>query len=108
VLYLKDGTRVPGPSTFGSRSTAVAPLLFAVHDANHAVPAAAPFRMGDEPFGMRLYRAYGVPWAKEDVHERLKTMTHRAILPRTAPREIVGAPCHAGTAACSIRPKFLI
>jgi hypothetical protein len=31
--------------------------------------------MGDEPFGMWLYRAFGVPWAKDDIHERLKTMT---------------------------------
>ena len=39
------------------------------------VPSAIPFRMGDEPFGMWLYRAFGVPWAKDDIHERLKTMT---------------------------------
>jgi len=51
------------------------PLLVAVHQANRRVPSAIPFRMGDEPFGMWLYRAYGVPWAKDDIHERLKTMT---------------------------------
>jgi hypothetical protein len=74
VAYLKDGTRIVGAPTFAGRRTAVAPLLFPVHDANHLVPAAVPIRMGDEPFGMRLYRAYGVPWAKDDVHERMKTM----------------------------------
>ena len=76
VAYLKDGTRVVGAPTFAGRRTAVAPLLFAVHDANHLIPAAIPIRMGNEPFGMRLYRAYGVPWAKDDdVNGRLKTMT---------------------------------
>jgi len=75
VAYLKDGRRVPGAPTFAGRHTAAAPLLFAVHEANGVVPAAVPFRMGAEPFGMRLYRAYGVPWAQDDVHERMKTMT---------------------------------
>jgi hypothetical protein len=28
---------------------------------------------GDSP-GMQMYRVYGVPWLKDDVHERLKTM----------------------------------
>ena len=51
------------------------PLLVAVHQANRIVTSAIPFRMGDEPFGMWLYRAFGVPWAKDDIHERLKTMT---------------------------------
>ena len=31
--------------------------------------------MGDEPVGMWLYRAYGVPWKRDDIHERLKTFT---------------------------------
>ena len=75
VAYLKDGTRVAGAPTFAGRHTAVSPLLFPVHDANRLVPAAVPIHMGEEPFGMRLYRAYGVPWAKDDVHERTKTMT---------------------------------
>ncbi|BDC50804.1 hypothetical protein F183_A31200 [Bryobacterales bacterium F-183] len=75
VGYLKDGTRVVGGPTFMSRETGVAPLLFAVHQANRLVPAAIPIRMGDEPFGMRMYRAYGVPWAPNDIHTRMKTMT---------------------------------
>ena len=75
VAYLEDGRRIVGAPTFAGRRTAVAPLLFAVHEANHLAPAAIPIRMGDEPFGMRLYRAYGVPWAKDDIHERMKTMT---------------------------------
>jgi len=59
VAYLKDRRRVVGAPAFAGRRTAVAPLLFAVHEANRLVPAAIPIRMGDEPFGMRLYRAYG-------------------------------------------------
>ena len=31
--------------------------------------------MGDEPFGMWLYRESKVPWRKDDVHEQLKTFT---------------------------------
>jgi hypothetical protein len=29
--------------------------------------------MAGEPIGIQLYRAYGVPWLKDDVHERLKS-----------------------------------
>src|ERR1051325_452947 len=31
--------------------------------------------MGSEPIGMWLYRAYGVPWIANDIHERLKSAT---------------------------------
>lgn len=34
-----------------------------------------PFLMGPEPFGMWLYQACGVPWLKDDINERLKTIT---------------------------------
>jgi hypothetical protein len=34
-----------------------------------------PFLFQSEPIGMRLYRAYGVPWLKDDPNERLKTAT---------------------------------
>jgi hypothetical protein len=50
-------------------------LAIAVHLANRAAPAAVPFRMAEEPFGMWLYRGSVVPWVKEDVNERLKSMT---------------------------------
>jgi hypothetical protein len=105
VAYLKDGRRVAGAPTFAGRGTAVPPLLFAVHDANRLVPAAIPIRMGNEPFGMRLYRAYGVPWAKADVHERLKTMTTTDFLAWSAAAS-GGAPRHGGTEACFIPQKF--
>jgi hypothetical protein len=31
--------------------------------------------MGPEPLGMWLYHAYGVPWSKNDINERVKTVT---------------------------------
>jgi hypothetical protein len=75
VAHLKDGTQIIGAPVLAGRQAGPTPLIFAVHAANRLVPAAIPFRMGDEPFGMRLYRAYGVPWVKDDIQERLKTLT---------------------------------
>ena len=75
VAHLNDGTRITGAPALAGRDSGPPPLIFAVHAANRLVPAGIPFRMGDEPFGMRLYRAYGVPWLKDDIQERLKTMT---------------------------------
>jgi hypothetical protein len=80
VQYLSDGTRVPGAPF---RTTAprppdrypVMPLISQVQIANRVVTGAPPFVMGAEPIGMWLYRAYGVPWNKNDIHERLKTFT---------------------------------
>jgi hypothetical protein len=74
LLYLTDGTRVPGAPRFARPRNPV-PLMGAVHVANRVVPSAVPFRMGDEPWGMWQYRAFGVPWVKNDVHEQLRTKT---------------------------------
>jgi hypothetical protein len=74
VAHLEDGSTIIGAPALAGRQHAPTPLLVAVHQANRIVPSAIPFRMGDEPFGMWLYRAFGVPWAKDDIHERLKTM----------------------------------
>jgi len=76
LQYLPDGTRVPGAPTFGSpapggRSGLVRPLQTIMH----SVTGAPPFLMGSESFGMWLYQAYGVPWRKDDIHERVKTMS---------------------------------
>jgi hypothetical protein len=75
VAHLEDGSTIIGAPGLAGRQHGPTPLLVAVHQANRLVPSAIPFRMGDEPFGMWLYRAFGVPWAKDDIHERLKTMT---------------------------------
>jgi len=43
VAYLKDGLSHCRRANFRGRRTAAAPLLFAVHEANHLVPAASRF-----------------------------------------------------------------
>jgi mono/diheme cytochrome c family protein len=80
VRYLADGTRVPGapfktvaprwPETFR-----VWPLISRVQFESRVVTGATPFLMGQEPLGMWLYRAYGVPWLKDDVNDRLKALS---------------------------------
>jgi hypothetical protein len=79
LLHLKDGTRIPGAPALAAVSRVepralTVPLLRAVSDANHVIGTAIPFRMPDEALGLLWYRAYGVPWLKEDPNERLKTM----------------------------------
>jgi len=47
-----------------------------LHHANRIVGRVAPFQsLVDEPFGISLYRAYGVPWLQNGDNERLKSMT---------------------------------
>jgi hypothetical protein len=61
----KDGTRVNGAP---ARGEAADPIRVLVGRENVAV---APFRI-PESLGQKMYRAYGVPWVKDDIHERLK------------------------------------
>ena len=92
LTFLPDGTRVSGAPAIGSPrfpswlfvvsrqspAPAKAPgerLIGKVLRANRIVSGATSFVMGSEPLGMWLYRAFGVPWKKDDVHERLKTIT---------------------------------
>jgi hypothetical protein len=80
TLNLPDGSRVIGapfrtvaprpPATFRTW-----PMISRVQREKHVLVGAPPFFMGSEPIGMWLYRAYGVPWKANDVHERLKTVT---------------------------------
>jgi hypothetical protein len=63
----KDGTRVHGAPARGEASD---PIRVLVVRENVAV---APFRIR-ESLGQKMYRAYGVPWVKDDVHEQLKQM----------------------------------
>ncbi len=82
ILNLPNGRRIPGapfrtvaprpPATF-----AVWPMISRVQTAKHVLAGSPPFYMGPEPIGMWLYRAYGVPWIANDVHERLKTVTQK-------------------------------
>lgn len=78
VMFLPDGTRVPGapfrtiaprpPETFR-----VWPVISRVQLEKGVLVGAPPFLMPGEPIGKQMYRAYGVPWRKDDVHETLRS-----------------------------------
>jgi hypothetical protein len=93
LRYLPDGTAAPGVPVIGSprlpirvfggtvrQSTPAGavrsePLVSQVQQAHRVVVGATPFVMGPEPFGLWLYRAFGVPWKTDDINERLKTVS---------------------------------
>jgi mono/diheme cytochrome c family protein len=72
MRLLPDGSVIHGPSPAGGASSggSIASALLA---APHHI-AASPVRLPEAP-GVRSYRAYGVPWLKDDVHSNLKNMT---------------------------------
>jgi hypothetical protein len=63
----RDGTRVNGAPARGEAADPIRPLVVRENI------AIAPFRIR-ESLGQKMYRAYGVPWVKDDIHERLKQM----------------------------------
>jgi hypothetical protein len=75
-----DGVRIPGapfrtiaprwPETFKRM-----PVIGRVQFDAGVLAGGPPFLMGEEPIGMRLYRAYGVPWLRDDVNKRLDRLT---------------------------------
>jgi hypothetical protein len=83
VLPLPDGARIPGAPEFGTgagsqdRSRAPARTLRAqINLANGVMTIGdAPFLTGPEPPGMKIYEATGVPWRRDDINERVKTIT---------------------------------
>ena len=81
LAYQQNGTRIPGAPSFanGSSRTSgrvrIAPVIPQVQLAHNVVTGSPPFIMGAEPFGMWLYRAFGVPWNKNDINEKIKTVT---------------------------------
>jgi hypothetical protein len=76
LYVMSDGTLVPGASRWsGSSPPPPVPLVLEAHMVNRSVPAAAPFRMPDEPLGMWLFRESAVPWLADDVNQQLKTIT---------------------------------
>ena len=78
-LILRDGTRVPGAPTFALPRQATGSggptLITRVQHATGYILGGVPIRMGSDPLGSLLYRAFSVPWKPDDVHERLKTAT---------------------------------
>lgn len=77
-LLLRDGTHVPGAPFFAIPRERIGPsgpgLINRVQLSKGYVDAGAPIGMGSEPFGMRVYRAFGVPWNPADIHTKLKTI----------------------------------
>lgn len=73
VQFRSDGTEIPGASFFAAATLPfTARLIPVVQTKLRYAAGAAPIQMGDEPLGMWLYRAYGVPWRANDEHLRLK------------------------------------
>jgi hypothetical protein len=79
VLYQSDGSRIPGAPTDAEVSRThqgknfKSRMVPSIETELHRLTGAAPFIMGPEPLGSWLYQAYGVPWRKDDINERLKT-----------------------------------
>ena len=89
LLYQADGARVPGGSTFAIRrapgTRSVGPsLINQVQSAKRVVTGGAPFIMGADSVGARLYQAFGVPWRKDDINERVKSLTEEEYLALSA------------------------
>ncbi len=63
-----DGTRLNGPPARGEAASPIRRLVGGEDVAN------SPFHIA-ESLGEKMYRAFAVPWVKDDVHERLKQMS---------------------------------
>lgn len=50
-------------------------MISRVQAQKHVLVGSPPFYMGAESIGMWLYRAYGVPWIANDIHQQLKSVT---------------------------------
>ena len=82
-----DGTRIAGPPVGSAgQSTGNSGVLRFLGASDHV--AGAPMRILDPP-GIRSYRAYGVPWIKDDIHERVKDMTPEEIQLQRGPATAV-------------------
>jgi hypothetical protein len=73
TAFLDDGRTVPGAPLMGVRRWRTTGLVGRVHAANRVVHH-SPFIMAAGVFGARLYQAWGVPWRKNDIHQRLRTL----------------------------------
>ena len=81
LAYQKNGNRIPGAPAFANGSSRIsgrvriAPVIPQVQRAHRVVTGSPPFIMGNEPFGMSLYRAFGVPWIADDINRKIKNVT---------------------------------
>ncbi|MGH9838957.1 MAG: hypothetical protein ACREEM_09245 [Blastocatellia bacterium] len=81
--YLPDGTLVSGAPGFAGQANSrlVNPLQLS----RRVLGGSPPFYMGPEIsgplfYGPWLYQAYGVPWVKTDINERVKSLTREEYL----------------------------
>jgi hypothetical protein len=74
LLYLPDGRKVPGASSFAIPNAFRNGLGGAIREAEGALPGEPPFTLAGA-IGSRAYQAYGAPWTKDPAGERLKEMT---------------------------------
>ena len=79
VARLSDGTSVPGAPLFAVAPQRTGPpgpgIVNQVQLVKGYFDGGSPIRMQSAPIGMRLYRAFGVPWNPTDLHEKLKAVT---------------------------------
>jgi hypothetical protein len=94
LQYLPDGTQIPGAPTFATSLTRFRSLLIGrAQTAKRVIDGGMPFFMGPEPFGARLYQAFGVPWRESDINQQLKDMTQAEYSPiRAAFAQSGGVP----------------
>jgi hypothetical protein len=96
VLYSSNGIRIPGAPTDAEVSRTSQGKNFksrmvpSIETELHRLTGAPPFIMGREPLGNWLYQAYGVPWKKNDINERLKSATLEEY------KALIGAGIRAG------------
>lgn len=79
LRHRPDGTRIAGPP--GIPGPAPSPLARLIGLATGVIPGAPPFNLAPEPqfYGMWAYQAYAVPWIKDDINERVKTLTRAEV-----------------------------
>lgn len=89
---LQDGTVIPGaPALAAPRVPPPGPNIVLVVQAEKLYPGgAAPIRFPSDSPGMRLYRAFGVPWLKDDIHASWKDLSPAQI------EKMVGAVVRGG------------
>ena len=95
----KDGTRVNGAPARGEAGRSDPPPRHTGECGNR------PFRIR-ESLGQKMYRAYGVPWVKDDVHERLKQMPENELAALNASLGLAKGVIFRWSGSVFTRPRF--
>ena len=88
MMHRPNGTRIPGPP--GLPGPAASPLIPRMALASGTFAGTFPFAMLREPFGPEFYgkwayQGFAVPWIKDDINERLKTLTQAEVFALNRP-----------------------